>query len=230
MKFADIDIGEEYRGDWEKYGFFKLESYTKEPVIRAYSMANYPGEKGLIKLNIRIETPPPKTDYPPGLGSSWLFSLKPGDKAMIAGAFGHFFAQETDAEMIFIGGGAGMAPLRSIIFDQLKRLNAKRKITYWYGARSERELFYNEDFTELEKEFPNFNWHVAMSDPQTGEVGLLKGFIHNVGYDAYLKNHEAPAACEYYLCGPPMMIDSVLKMLDSIGVPPENIYFDDFGA
>jgi Na+-transporting NADH:ubiquinone oxidoreductase subunit F len=231
IKFADYDIGEQYIEDWKHFKFFDMESHSKESVIRAYSMANYPGEKGLVKLNIRIETPRPGTGFPPGLGSSWLFSLKPGDKATLSGPYGHFYASKTNAEMVFIGGGAGMAPLRSIIFDQTKRLNSGRKISYWYGARSMKELFYNEDFLGLQKEFPNFTWNVAMSDPQPEDNWTgLTGFIHQVCYDAYLKNHDAPEDCEYYLCGPPMMLASVLKMLDSLGVPQENIFFDDFGS
>lgn len=232
INYSDFDIEEEYRGDWERFGFFDLKAINKEDVIRAYSMANYPEEKGLVKFNIRIATPPPGAkDIPPGIMSSYVFNLKPGDKVTVYGPFGEFFARETDAEMVFIGGGAGMAPMRSHIFDQLKRLNSKRKISFWYGARSLRELFYQEEYDQLAADNENFDWHVAMSDPQPEDNWEGKtGFIHNVLYDDYLKDHPAPEDCEFYMCGPPIMNQSVINMLLSLGVEPENIMLDDFGG
>lgn len=232
VKYSDFEIGPEYRGDWERFGFFNLESKVTEPVIRAYSMANYPEEKGVVKFNIRIATPPPKSQgVPPGVMSSYVFSLKPGDKIKVYGPFGEFFAKKTDAEMVFIGGGAGMAPMRSHIFDQLRRLNSKRKISFWYGARSLRELFYKEDYDELAAENDNFVWHVALSDPQPEDNWSgMTGFIHNVLYENYLKDHPAPEDCEFYMCGPPMMNAAVIKLLKSLGVEDENILLDDFGG
>jgi Na+-transporting NADH:ubiquinone oxidoreductase subunit F len=232
VDFSNFDIGEEYRGDWERFGFFKLQSIVEEPIIRAYSMANYPEERGVVKFNIRIATPPPGSEgIPPGQMSSWVFNLKPGDKVKVYGPFGEFFAKDTDAEMIFIGGGAGMAPMRSHLFDQLKRLNSKRKISFWYGARSLREMFYVEDYDQLAAENDNFDWHVALSDPQPEDNwDGLTGFIHNVLYEQYLKNHPAPEDCEYYMCGPPMMNAAVIKMLTDLGVEPDNILLDDFGG
>lgn len=230
--FRDFAINEEFIPDWEKYKLFDLKSKVDETVVRAYSMANYPMEKGIIKLNVRIATPPlGNFKIPPGKGSSYIFSKKPGDKVTIMGPFGEFKAADTDAEMVFIGGGAGMAPLRSIIFDQLLRLNSPRKISYWYGARSLREIFYQNDFEHLQEKFPNFTWNVALSEPlpEDNWTGFT-GFIHNVVYENYLKNHNAPEEVEYYLCGPPMMLSAVLKMLDNLGVEPENIRFDDFGS
>lgn len=229
--FKDFDIEEEYRGDWERFGFFKLESKVTEPVIRAYSMANYPDEVGLVKFNIRIATPPPGTQLPPGKMSAYVFSLKPGDTLTVYGPFGEFFAKETDAEMVFIGGGAGMAPMRSHIFDQLKRLNSTRKMSFWYGARSLRETFYDDEYNLLATENPNFQWHLALSDPQPEDNWDGKtGFIHNVLYESYLRDHEAPEDCEYYMCGPPMMNAAVIKMLKDLGVEDENIMLDDFGG
>ncbi|MEQ9396798.1 NADH:ubiquinone reductase (Na(+)-transporting) subunit F [Haliea sp.] len=232
VKFKDFDIEEEYRGDWERFGFFKLESEVKETTIRAYSMANYPEERGVVKFNIRIATPPPGSEgIPPGIMSSWVFNLKPGDKVKVYGPFGEFFAKDTDAEMIFIGGGAGMAPMRSHLFDQLKRLNSKRKISFWYGARSLKEMFYVEDYDSLAAENDNFEWHVALSDPQPEDNwDGLTGFIHTVLYEQYLKDHPAPEDCEYYMCGPPMMNAAVIRMLTDLGVEPENILLDDFGG
>ena len=232
VDFSNFDIGSEYRGDWERFGFFKLQSIIDEPIIRAYSMANYPEERGVVKFNIRIATPPPGSEgIPPGQMSSWVFNLKPGDKVKVYGPFGEFFAKDTDAEMIFIGGGAGMAPMRSHLFDQLKRLNSKRKISFWYGARSLREMFYVEDYDQLAAENDNFDWHVALSDPQPEDNwDGLTGFIHNVLYEQYLKNHPAPEDCEYYMCGPPMMNAAVIKMLTDLGVEPDNILLDDFGG
>ncbi len=232
VKYADFDIEPQFRGDWERFGFFNLESKTTEPVIRAYSMANYPEEKGIVKFNIRIATPPPKSQgIPPGIMSSYVFSLKPGDKIRVYGPFGEFFAKDTDAEMVFIGGGAGMAPMRSHIFDQLRRIKTKRKMTFWYGARSLRELFYKEEYDELQEENDNFKWFVALSDPQPEDNWTgLTGFIHNVLYENYLKDHPAPEDCEYYMCGPPMMNAAVIKLLKSLGVEDENILLDDFGG
>jgi len=232
VDFSNFDIGSEYRGDWERFGFFKLQSIIDEPIIRAYSMANYPEERGVVKFNIRIATPPPGSEgIPPGQMSSWVFNLKPGDKVKVYGPFGEFFAKDTDAEMIFIGGGAGMAPMRSHLFDQLKRLNSKRKISFWYGARSLREMFYVEDYDQLAAENDNFDWHVALSDPQPEDNwDGLTGFIHNVLYEQYLKSHPAPEDCEYYMCGPPMMNAAVIKMLTDLGVEPDNILLDDFGG
>ncbi|WP_018691998.1 NADH:ubiquinone reductase (Na(+)-transporting) subunit F [Algicola sagamiensis] len=232
VKYADFDVPEEYRGDWERFGFFKLESKVDEETIRAYSMANYPEEEGIIMLNVRIATPPPNNlTLPPGKMSSFIWNLKEGDKVTISGPFGEFYAKETEAEMVFIGGGAGMAPMRSHIFDQLKRLNSKRKISFWYGARSKREMFYVEDFDGLQSEFDNFQWHVALSDPQPEDNWEgYTGFIHNVLLDNYLKEHEAPEDCEYYMCGPPVMNAAVINMLKDMGVEDENILLDDFGG
>ncbi len=232
VKYADFDIEEEYRGDWERFGFFKLESECKETTIRAYSMANYPEEKGIVKFNIRVATPPPGSEgIPPGIMSSWVFNLKPGDKVKVYGPFGEFFAKDTDAEMVFIGGGAGMAPMRSHLFDQLKRLHSDRKISFWYGARSLREMFYEDEYDGLQSENNNFNWHVALSDPQPEDNWEgLTGFIHNVLYEQYLKDHPAPEDCEFYMCGPPMMNAAVISMLTDLGVEPENIMLDDFGG
>lgn len=232
IKYADFDVPQEYREDWDKYNLFRYESVVKEPIIRAYSMASYPEEKSIIMLNVRIATPPPSNpDAPPGQMSSFIWSLKKGDKVTISGPFGEFFAKETENEMVFIGGGAGMAPMRSHIFDQLKRLKSKRKMTYWYGARSKREMFYVEDFDMLAAENSNFTWNVALSDPlpEDNWTGYT-GFIHNVIYENYLRDHEAPEDCEYYMCGPPMMNAAVIKMLKDLGVEDENILLDDFGG
>ena len=233
VHYKDFDIPEEYREDWNNFGLFDLVSKVDEEVIRAYSMANYPEEKGLIKFNIRIATPPPRgpKGIPPGQMSSWTFNLKPGDKVTVSGPYGEFFAKDTDAEMIFVGGGAGMAPMRSHIFDQLKRLHSKRKISFWYGARSIREMFYVEDYDQLAEEFDNFEWHVALSDPlpEDNWEGPT-GFIHNVLLENYLKDHPNPEDCEYYMCGPPMMNAAVIDMLHSLGGEDENIMLDDFGG
>ena len=231
-KFSEFDIEERFRDEWDKYNLWAIQSVFKEPAIRAYSMANYPEENNIIMLNVRISTPPPRiADAPPGIMSSYIFNLKPGDKVTISGPFGEFFARETQNEMIFVGGGAGMAPMRSHIFDQLRRIKTDRKLTFWYGARSLREMFYVEDFDMLQAENKNFTWHIGLSEPKpednwTGHVG----FIHNVLYENYLKNHPAPEDCEYYLCGPPMMNSAVIKMLLDLGVERENIMLDDFGG
>jgi len=232
VKYKDFDIEEQYRGDWEHFGFFDVESKVDTDTLRAYSMANYPEEEGIIMLNVRIATPPPgKLHLPAGKMSSFIFNLKPGDKVTISGPFGEFFAKETDNEMVFIGGGAGMAPMRSHIFDQLKRLKSKRKMSFWYGARSLREMFYEDDYNMLAEENDNFDWHVALSDPQPEDNwDGLTGFIHNVLYEEYLKDHEAPEDCEYYMCGPPMMNAAVINMLKDLGVEDENILLDDFGG
>ncbi|MGZ8185351.1 MAG: NADH:ubiquinone reductase (Na(+)-transporting) subunit F [Methylobacter sp.] len=231
-KYSDFNIDERFRDDWNKHNLWRYVSDVKEPTLRAYSMASYPEEKEIM-LNVRIATPPPgaSDSIPPGIMSSYIFNLKPGDKCTISGPYGEFFAKDTNAEMIFVGGGAGMAPMRSHIFDQLRRLKSKRKMTFWYGARSKREMFYVEDFDMLAKENENFVWHVGLSDPlpEDNWEGYT-GFIHNVLYEQYLKNHPAPEDCEYYLCGPPMMNSSVINLLLDNGVEPENIMLDDFGG
>ncbi|MDX1334704.1 MAG: NADH:ubiquinone reductase (Na(+)-transporting) subunit F [Gammaproteobacteria bacterium] len=232
IRYKDFDIAEEYHPDWDSYDVWRYESKVKEETIRAYSMANYPEEKGLIMLNVRIATPPPRDEtIPPGIMSSYIWSLKPGDKVKISGPFGEFFAKDTDHEMVFIGGGAGMAPMRSHIFDQLKRLNSKRKISFWYGARSVREAFYVDEFDKLQEENENFTWHLALSDPlpEDNWEGHT-GFIHDVLLENYLKQHPAPEDCEYYMCGPPMMNSAVINMLKELGVEDENILLDDFGG
>jgi Na+-transporting NADH:ubiquinone oxidoreductase subunit F len=231
VRYKDFEIEQEYRGDWDKFDLWRFESQVGDEVVRAYSMANYPEEKGVIMLNVRIASPPPNLpDVPPGVMSSWIFALEPGDEVVISGPYGEFYARETGAEMCFIGGGAGMAPMRSHIFDQFRRIHTDRKVTFWYGARSLREAFYVEDFDAIQSENENFEWHLALSEPLpedrwTGDVG----FIHQVLYDNYLKDHPAPEEVEYYLCGPPLMIDACKKMLDDLGVDPESISFDDFG-
>ncbi len=231
-KYADFDIEDEYREDWDKFNMWRYVSTVEEPVTRAYSMANYPEEVGKIMLNVRVASPPPRgpEGIPPGQMSSYIFNLKPGDEVTISGPFGEFYAKETEAEMMFIGGGAGMAPMRSHIFDQLKRLHSDRRITFWYGARSLREAFYQDDFDELDAQFDNFNWYLALSEPLPEDNwDGYTGFIHQVVYDHYLKDHPAPEDIEYYLCGPPMMLKACMHMLDELGVEPENIAFDDFG-
>lgn len=232
VRFRDFDIEEEFRDEWDHYGLWDYVSKCTEPTVRAYSMASYPEEKTVILLNVRIATPPPSiADAPPGIMSSYLFGLKPGDKVTVSGPFGEFFARNTDNEMVFVGGGAGMAPMRSHIFDQLKRIHSKRKMTFWYGARSLREMFYTEDFDGLAAKNDNFTWHVALSDPKPEDNWQgYTGFIHEVLYEKYLKDHPAPEDCEYYLCGPPIMNSSVIKMLEDIGVERENIMLDDFGG
>lgn len=232
VNYRDFDIQPEYRGDWDRFDMWRYVSKVDETVIRAYSMANYPEERGVVKFNIRVATPPAnRDDIPPGKLSSWVFGLKPGDKVTVYGPFGEFFARETDHEMVFIGGGSGMAPMRSHIFDQLKRLHSTRKITFWYGARSLREAFYVEEFDKLQAENPNFRWFLALSDPLPEDHWKgYTGFIHNVLYENYLKDHPAPEDCEYYMCGPPMMNTAVIKMLLDIGVERENIMLDDFGG
>jgi len=232
VKYGDFNVEERFRDDWDKFNLWRYVSDVKESALRAYSMASYPEEREIM-LNVRIATPPPRApeDVPPGIMSSYIFSLKPGDKCIVSGPYGEFFAKDTDAEMVFVGGGAGMAPMRSHIFDQLRRLKSKRKMTFWYGARSKREMFYVEDFDMLARENENFEWHVALSDPLPDDNWEgYTGFIHNVLYEEYLKNHPAPEDCEFYMCGPPMMNSAVIKMLLDNGVEPENIMLDDFGG
>ncbi|MBC8341095.1 MAG: NADH:ubiquinone reductase (Na(+)-transporting) subunit F [Proteobacteria bacterium] len=231
VNYKDYDIEEEYRGDWDQFDQWRYVSEVPDPVTRAYSMANYPEEAGIIMLNVRIASPPPRTpDVPPGIMSSWMFNLKPGDKATISGPFGDFFAKPSENEMIFVGGGAGMAPMRSHIFDQFRRLSTDRKVTFWYGARSYREAFYVDHFDKIAKEHPNFEWHLALSEPQPEDNWTgLTGFIHQVLLDNYLKDHDSPEDCEYYICGPPMMNNAMIQMLTDLGVENENIMFDDFG-
>ena len=233
ISFREFDIEPEFRDEWDRYDLWRYHSKVTEPLSRAYSMANYPGEKGIVMLNVRIATPPPRgpAHIPPGKMSSYIFGLKPGDPVTISGPFGEFFARDTDNEMVFIGGGAGMAPMRSHIFDQLKRLKTDRKISFWYGARSKREMFYVDDFDALAAANPNFHWHVALSDPKPEDHWTgYTGFIHDVLYEHYLKDHPAPEDCEYYMCGPPMMNAAVLRMLDELGVEEDNIFLDDFGG
>ena len=233
IDFKNFDIETEYREDWDKFNLWQYKSFVPDETVRAYSMANYPEERGIIMLNVRIATPHPKAapGTPPGKMSSYIFNLKRGDDVTISGPFGEFFARDTKKEMIFVGGGAGMAPMRSHIFDQFKRLRTDRKVTFWYGARSVREMFYVEDFDSIQNEFPNFKWHVALSEPQPNDNWTgPTGFIHNVLFEQYLKNHPAPEDCEYYLCGPPIMNQSVINMLLSLGVEREDIMLDDFGG
>ena len=233
LKYRDFDIQEEYHPDWDKFDVWRYESTVEDTTIRAYSMANYPGEKGVIMLNVRVASPPPRAPdgIPPGKMSSFIFNLKPGDKVTISGPYGEFFIKETEAEMCYVGGGAGMAPLRSHIFELFKNLKTGRKVTYWYGGRSLRELFYVDHFRKIEEEFPNFKFNIALSDPQPEDNwdGYV-GFIHQVVIDNHLKDHPAPEDIEFYFCGPPIMNQCVQKMCEDFGVEPENISFDDFGG
>ena len=233
VHYKDFEVAQEYRPDWDRFNLWRYTSTVSEPVERAYSMANYPEELGIIMLNVRVASPPPRApeNTPPGKMSSYIFNLKPGDEVEIAGPFGEFFAKDTKTEMVFIGGGAGMAPMRSHIFDQFRRIATERKVTFWYGARSLREAFYLDDFEMIQRENPNFKWYLALSDPleEDNWTGYT-GFIHQVLHDNYLKDHPAPEDCEYYICGPPPMMTACFNMLDSLGVEPENIMFDDFGG
>jgi Na+-transporting NADH:ubiquinone oxidoreductase subunit F len=231
LEFRTFDIEPEYREAWEKFDLWRFKSRTDALVTRAYSMANYPLEKGILLFTIRIAFPPDyRTDIPPGIMSSWVFNLKPGDEVTVSGPFGEFFARDTNAEMCFIGGGAGMAPMRSHIFDQFHRLHTRRKVTFWYGARSMREAFYVEEFEKLAAENPNFKWHLALSEPLPEDNWHgATGFIHKVLYDGYLKDHPAPEDIEYYMCGPGPMNKAVIAMLLDLGVDRENILLDDFG-
>ena len=248
LDFKDIEVEPEYRADWEKYGFFNLHSSNPTPTIRAYSMASYPGEKGIIKLNVRIATPPFDRSVPrelgpkllpvnPGIASSYVFTRKPGDKVMISGPYGEFLLPKNDPddqEYIFVGGGAGMAPLRSHIMQLFKTLKTGRKVSFFYGARALVEAFYLEDFAEIEREFPNFKFYLALDrpDPAADAAGVpyTAGFVHNVMYETYLKNHETPEDIKYFMCGPPMMVSSVNNLLDSLGVDPSNVFYDNFGG
>ena len=233
LNYSGFTIDKEYCPDWDKFNLWRYKSKVEESVVRAYSMANYPEERGLIMLNVRIASPPPNggEGIPPGKMSSYIFSLKPGDEVTIAGPFGEFFARDTDNEMIFIGGGAGMAPMRSHIFDLFKRMDTNRKVTFWYGARSLREMFYQKDFDSIQEKFDNFQWHIALSDPLPEDNWKgHKGFIHQVLYDNYLRDHPNPEDCEFYICGPPIMLKCCRDMFDSLGVEPENVLFDDFGG
>lgn len=233
VAYRDFDIEERFHPDWDRFDVWRYVSKVDEPVTRAYSMANYPGEQGIIMLNVRVASPPPRAPEgtPPGKMSSYIFSLKPGDKATISGPYGEFFIKDTEAEMVYIGGGAGMAPLRSHIFELFKRMKTQRKVSYWYGGRSSRELFYVDHFRQIEKDFPNFTFNIALSEPlpEDNWTGYT-GFIHQVLLENYLKDHPAPEDIEYYICGPPMMNAAVFKMLDDLGVEPENIAYDDFGG
>lgn len=232
LEYQNFDIDERFLADWTKFKMFQYKSHVYNPVTRAYSMANYPGEKGIIKLNVRIASPPPgKAALPPGQVSSYIFNLQPGDEVTISGPFGEFFMDDSDSEIILIGGGAGMAPLRSHVFDLFKGKKTKRKVSFWYGGRSLKEVFYTDEFQEIEDNNDNFTFHLALSDPLpednwTGHTG----FIHNVLYEQYLKDHPAPEDVNYYLCGPPVMNQAVFDMLDRLGVEAENIHSDDFGG
>ncbi|MDD4432779.1 MAG: NADH:ubiquinone reductase (Na(+)-transporting) subunit F [Parabacteroides sp.] len=238
IKYSDMDIDDRFKSEWDKFKLWPLTCKNEEETIRAYSMANYPAEGNIITLNVRIATPPFdrstgtwKAGVKPGIASSYIFSLKPGDKVTMSGPYGDFHILETNNEMLYIGGGAGMAPLRAQLLHLFNTVKTGRKVSYWYGARSKNEIFYEEDFRAIEKEFPNFKFHIGLSEPRpednwTGPVG----FIHQVIYDNYLKDHEAPEDIEYYMCGPGPMSNAVKVMLDNLGVPKENILFDDFGA
>ncbi len=237
VEFKDFEVEKQFRDDWDKLNMWDLKMVNSEPIFRAYSMANHPAEGNIIKLNIRIATPPwdqKKNKFMnvnPGICSSYIFARKPGDKVTISGPYGDFFIKETEREMVYIGGGAGMAPLRSHIFHMFHTLKTDRKVSYWYGARSKREVFYEEEFRKIEKEFPNFKFHIALSEPLPEDKwDGFTGFIHQVVMDNYLKEHPEPEEVEYYLCGPPIMNESVLNMLDNLGVPEENIDLDDFGG
>ena len=232
MSWSTIDVQDEYREDWDNFNFWDLKSKVEETTIRAYSMANYPEEKGILKFNIRVAPPPPRSEgLPPGAMTTYVANLKKGDKITVFGPYGDFFVKDTPAEKIWIGGGAGMAPLRSHIFDELLRKNTKAKMSYWYGARSLREMFYKEEFDRLEEEYDNFSWHVALSEAREEDNWTgYEGFIHAVVLENYLKDHPNPEDCEYYMCGPPIVNQLVSQMLDDLGVEPENIAFDDFGG
>jgi len=233
LSFKDFDIDAEYRADWDKDNLWRYTSNVVDDIERAYSMASYPEEKDIVMLNVRIATPPPRATKgtPPGQMSSYIFNLKPGDEVTISGPFGEFYARDTDAEMLFIGGGAGMAPMRSHIFDQFRRIKTKRKVTFWYGARSLREMFYIDDFNKIAAENENFSWHIGLSEPLPEDNwNGYTGFIHQIVRDQYLINHPAPEDIEYYMCGPPMMNTACIDMLINMGVEPENIMLDDFGG
>ena len=232
LSFSDFEIENEYHPDWDQYKIWDLTANNDEPVFRAYSMANHPAEGNRVMLNVRIATPPPAlwNEAPPGLASSYIFNLKPGDKVTISGPYGEFFIKDTKREMVYIGGGAGMAPMRSHLFHLFQTLKTGRKVSFWYGARSVREMFYDEHFKDIEKKFPNFSYNVALSEPmEEDNWSGHTGFIHQVLYDEYLENHEDPTEIEYYMCGPPPMINACDGMLDSLGVDKEMIAYDSFG-
>ncbi|MCP4770500.1 MAG: NADH:ubiquinone reductase (Na(+)-transporting) subunit F [Planctomycetes bacterium] len=232
IDYTGFEVENEYREDWDTFKLWNINSTTTDTVERAYSMASYPAEGNRIMLNVRIATPPPRTEgLPTGKGSSYIFNQKPGDKVIISGPYGEFFLKDNDREMVFVGGGAGMAPMRSHLLHLFKTLKTDKKVTFWYGARSLREAFYVEEFDEIAKDFPNFEWHLALSDPLPEDNWKGKtGFIHQVLLDSYLANHEAPEECQYYMCGPPMMNSAVINMLGDLGVEPEDIFLDDFGG
>tara|TARA_S200000501_G_scaffold378819_1_gene443962 strand:+ start:3849 stop:5084 length:1236 start_codon:yes stop_codon:yes gene_type:complete len=233
LKFSEFEVETEYREDWDKFKMWDLKAQNNNPEeFRAYSMANHPAEGNIVMLNVRIAHPPPnKWDAPPGIASSYIFNLKPGDKVVISGPYGDFFIKDTDREMVYIGGGAGMAPLRSHLFHLFHTLKTGRKVSYWYGARSKREMFYDNHFKKIAEKFPNFSYNVALSDPMPEDNwDGYKGFIHQIVLDNYLSKHDDPTEIEYYMCGPPMMNSAVSKMLDDLGVDNEMIDFDDFGG
>ncbi|MDH3236080.1 MAG: NADH:ubiquinone reductase (Na(+)-transporting) subunit F, partial [Alphaproteobacteria bacterium] len=232
LSFADFAIAGEHRAAWDRFDLRQIRAASDEPVTRAYSIANTPSEKDCIVLLVRLALPPPsESALPPGIVSSYLFSVKAGDTLNVTGPYGEFGARKSDREMVFIGGGVGMAPLRAIIFDQFERLGTRRKISFWYGARSRGDLFYIEEFDRLQAEYDNFCWTVALSDPAPGDDwDGATGFIHDVVFERHLKDHPAPEDCEYYLCGPPLMIKAVLAMLDEAGVDDDSIFNDDFGS
>ena len=256
VDFKNIDITshpklgkapDEFKEEWDKFKLWDLKMVNPEPLFRAYSMANHPAEGNIVMLNIRIATPPFDRkkggwmDVNPGVCSSYVFDQKPGDKVTISGPYGEFFIKETDAEMLYIGGGAGMAPMRSHLFHLFHTLKTGRKVSYWYGGRSKRELFYLDDFRQIEEQFPNFKFHLVLSEPLPEDNWNAKenmddegdgfvGFVHQAVIDNYLNHHDAPEDIEFYFCGPPLMNAAVLKMVDDFGVPPENVSFDDFGG
>ena len=232
LSYKSFDVEDEYREDWDKWDLWKYTANNDEDCFRAYSMANHPAEGQIVMLNVRIATPPPgKDDVPPGIASSYIFNLKAGDEVYVSGPYGEFFQKKTQREMCFIGGGAGMAPMRSHLFDLFHTQKTDRTVSFWYGARSKREMFYDDQFKDIEKDFPNFTYHVALSNalPEDNWEGY-EGFIHQVLQDNYLMKHDAPEDIEYYLCGPPLMNEAVFKMLDEMGVDDEMIAFDDFGG
>ena len=237
VDFSRMEVDEPYCSDWEKMGLFGLKMKNTTPTVRAYSMANHPAENGIVMLNVRFATPPFDRKrggfmkVPPGVASSYIYSLRSGDEVTVSGPYGEFFIEDTEREMLFIGGGAGMAPMRSHIFHLFKNLHTKRKVSFWYGGRSRKELFYEEEFREIERENGNFSFHIALSDPQPDDRwDGTTGFIHQVILENYLKELPAPEDIEYYICGPPLMLQADLKMLDSLGVEPEMIHYDDFGG
>jgi Na+-transporting NADH:ubiquinone oxidoreductase subunit F len=237
MSFRDIQLEDQFRDEWDKYKMWDLKIKNSEETFRAYSMANHPAEGNIVMLNIRIATPPwdrskgAFMNVPPGICSSYIFSRKPGDRVSVSGPYGEFFIKDSSREMVYIGGGAGMAPLRSHLFHLFHTLKTSRKISYWYGARSKREIFYEDQFRNIEKKFPNFRFNIALSEPHEEDKWKgYTGFIHQVLYDEYLSKHDEPEDIEYYLCGPPMMNDAVQKMLYNLGVPEEMVAFDDFGG